>query len=460
MSKQGVELIDEPSVILDLNVLRAAITALDGRTIDAELASISEVDARHEFFKLTEGEQNIVLQEGSVALICDILEPLPDLEIALLLERIQASRAAELLSGFTVADRAQIIDELDEDDAEAVTAEFTSNTASEINKLLDYPEHSAGRLMEPSPVYFAGNDTVGNVLKRIVEDETALDSAVGQHPYVVDVNGFLSGVLSLRELLTARRQTSLNEIMRPADSIGEYADLDEIRDFFDERDYLGAPVIDAGGALVGALSKDTAMDAVRARLQTNAEKARGGVADELRSMPLLFRSKRRLSWLTANIGLNIVAASVIASFEPTLAAVITLAIFLPMVSDMSGCSGNQAVAVSMREISLGLARPDDLFRVWKKEIFIGAINGVVLGAVIGLVAWVWKGNAVLGGVIGVALAINTMVAVSIGGCVPLLLKRFRIDPAVASGPLLTTITDMAGFFLVLGLATLALPWLI
>ena len=460
MSSYDAATKSEPSGPIDLDDLKAAIAEQDSLAIDAELSSMSEVDARHAFFKLSDGEQDIILQESSIALICDFLEPLPDLEIALLLERIPPSRAADLLSGFTTADQVQIIEELDEEDAEAVTAEFTQDSATEISKLLDYPENSAGRLMDPSPVYFAGNDTVGVVLKRIVEDESALDSADGQHPYVVDERGTLSGVLSLRELLTARRQTSLNEIVRPADSISEFADLDEIRDFFDERDYLGVPVINADGFLVGALSKDSAMDAVRDRLQTNAERARGGVADELRSMPLLFRSRRRLSWLTANIALNIIAASVIALFEPTLAAVITLAIFLPMVSDMSGCSGNQAVAVSMREISLGLARPGDIFRVWRKEILIGVINGVILGTVIGLVAWVWKGNVVLGGVIGLALAINTMIAVSIGGCVPLLLKRFRVDPAVASGPLLTTITDMAGFFLVLGLATLALPWLI
>jgi magnesium transporter len=450
----------QPHGDIDFEALKAAIAERDGLAMDAELSSISEVDARHAFFKLSETEQDVVLQGTSLELICDLLEPLPDLEIALLLERIPPSRAAELLSGFTTADQAQIIEELDEQDAEAVTAEFAPDSATEINKLLDYPENSAGRLMDPSPISFSGDESVGVVLKRIVEDESALDSADGQHPYVVDERGALSGVLSLRDLLTARRPTSLNEIMRPADFISEFADLDEIRDFFDERDFLGVPVVNDEGILVGALSKDAAMDAVRARLQTNAEKARGGVADELRSMPLLFRSRRRLSWLTANIGLNIIAASVIASFEPTLAAVITLAIFLPMVSDMSGCSGNQAVAVSMREISLGLARPGDIFRVWRKEILIGAINGVVLGTVIGLVAWVWKGNAVLGGVIGLALAVNTMIAVSIGGCVPLILKRFRVDPAVASGPLLTTITDMAGFFLVLGLATLALPWLI
>ena len=127
---------------------------------------------------------------------------------------------------------------------------------------------------------------------------------------------------------------------------------------------------------------------------------------------------------------------------------------------MSGCSGNQAVGVTMRELSLGLVRPADALRVWIKEVSVGMINGLALGLLIGLVAWVWKGNAWLGVVIGVALALNTVLAVSIGGVVPLILKRIGQDPAVASGPLLTTITDMAGFFLVLSLASLMMPLLV
>lgn len=184
------------------------------------------------------------------------------------------------------------------------------------------------------------------------------------------------------------------------------------------------------------------------------------MGDELRSMPLWLRSRRRLAWLSTNIVLNIIAASVISAYEQTLAAVIALAVFLPMVSDMSGCSGNQAVGVTMRELSLGLVKPIDAFRVWMKEISVGVINGVALGIMIGLVAWVWKDNPALGLVIGAALALNTILAVSIGGVVPLLLKRIGQDPAAASGPLLTTITDMAGFFFVLSFATLMMPWLL
>jgi magnesium transporter len=173
-------------------------------------------------------------------------------------------------------------------------------------------------------------------------------------------------------------------------------------------------------------------------------------------MPFLLRSRRRLAWLTINIGLNLIAASVIAAYQETLSAVIALAIFLPIISDMSGCSGNQAVAVSIRELTLGLVRPGEILRVLGKEIAVGVTNGVVLGAVIAAIAWGWQANPWLGAVVGAALAVNTVVAVVVGGTLPLVLERLRVDPALASGPVLTTLTDMCGFFLVLSLATLAL----
>jgi magnesium transporter len=174
-------------------------------------------------------------------------------------------------------------------------------------------------------------------------------------------------------------------------------------------------------------------------------------------MPLLNRSGRRLSWLSLNIVLNIIAASVIAVYQDTLAAAITLAVFLPMVSDMSGCSGNQAVAVSMRELTLGLVRPNELLRVMGKEASLGVLNGLALGLLLGGVAFLWKGNPYLGLVVGGALAANTGVAVTLGGLLPLLLKRLRMDPALVSGPLLTTETDMCGFFFVLSFASQILP---
>ena len=173
-------------------------------------------------------------------------------------------------------------------------------------------------------------------------------------------------------------------------------------------------------------------------------------------MPLTLRSRRRLSWLSLNIVLNLMAASIIMLHEETIAAVIALAVFLPIISDMSGCSGNQAVAVSMRELTLGVTRPRDIFRVLFKECSLGIVNGIVLGIIIGLVAFVYEGDWMFSFVVGAALAANTLVAVCIGGAVPLLLKGLKTDPALASGPILTTVTDMCGFLIVLTLASVAL----
>jgi len=217
-------------------------------------------------------------------------------------------------------------------------------------------------------------------------------------------------------------------------------------------------VVDAHQTLIGVVYQEDLVNALAERAEQDHLKMQGIVGgDEIRTLPVLERSRRRLSWLSINILLNILAASVIALYEDTLSAVIALAVFLPIVSDMSGCSGNQAVAVSIRELSLGITKPFEVLRVWVQEIKVGVINGIVLGTLLAIAAQLWKGNPWLGVVVGGALALNTLVAVSLGGVVPLVLKRLRFDPATSSGPILTTVTDMCGFFLVLSFATLLLP---
>lgn len=388
-----------------------------------------------------------------------LLEELPDLQAADVLEQMEPQNAAVILDELDRADQVDVLAGLDDIDAEAILEHMDPDSAADARRLAHYAPDTAGGLMEPETLHFRAGSRVGDVLRGLVEQDDDFDSYRGQHPYVVDSDGRLMGVMSLRVLLTSPRSRLLSDVMTPALSIKLDTPLDELDDFFEEHGYMGAPVVDGQGVLVGAVSRSAVTEACLERVEGDALKTQGVVGDELRSMPTLFRAQRRLMWLSANIVLNIIAASVISAFEETLSAMIALAVFLPMVSDMSGCSGNQAVAVTMRELSLGVVKPKDIWRVWRKEISVGVMNGIALGVLIGCVAWIWKGNPMLGAVIGAALALNTMIAVSIGGTVPLLLKRFKVDPAVASGPLLTTITDMAGFFLVLGLAAWSLPLL-
>jgi magnesium transporter len=173
-------------------------------------------------------------------------------------------------------------------------------------------------------------------------------------------------------------------------------------------------------------------------------------------MPLLSRAGARLTWLLMTMLLSFAAASVVGFFEATLAEVISLAVFLPVISGMSGNAGNQSIAVSMRELSLGLVKPQEIGWVVTKEVSVGLINGLVLGLAMVAVAVLWKGSLMLGLVAAAAQTMSVLLAACLGGVIPLVLKRNGFDPAVASAPLLTTVTDATGFFLTLALAHLCL----
>jgi magnesium transporter len=263
----------------------------------------------------------------------------------------------------------------------------------------------------------------------------------------------------MHDLLFPSPDTLLTEIMiKNPLFVNDTSSLKELEDFFDDHHLFGVPVVDSQKRLVGVVLPNAIEEEVNKKKTKTFLRLSGIIGgEEFRTMPLFSRSGRRLSWLSLNIVLNILAASVIAIYQDTLSAAITLAVFLPMVSDMSGCSGNQAVAVSMRELSLGLVKPGELFWVLLKEAKIGIINGIVLGVLLGSVAFFWKDNPWLGLVVGGALAANTLVSVTLGGMLPLILKRFKLDPALVSSPLLTTVTDMCGFFFVLSFASAVLP---
>jgi magnesium transporter len=322
-----------------------------------------------------------------------------------------------------------------------------------------YPENTAGGLMITEYLSYPENMLVKEVLDDLREHgETYSDFDI-QYAYVVSETGQLSGVLRLRDLLMAPRDRGLSETMIKSPlHVNINASLRDLKDFFRQYTFVGAPVTDDEGKLVGVIRSSSVREAANRQNNQLFLKFAGIVGgEESRSMSLFKRSSRRLSWLSINIVLNIIAASVIALYQDTLEKAIVLAVFLPIISDMSGCSGNQAVAVSIRELTLGLVRPRELLRVLTKESAIGVINGIMLGILLGGAAILWKGNPWLGLVVGVSLAANTLVAVSFGGLVPLILRGMRTDPALASGPLLTTVTDMCGFFFVLSFASILLP---
>ena len=414
--------------------VKDAVDARDGTTLAALLEALPPSAALRQLLLLVAKDRDVVLALIPAELAANLIVEAPVQAATDLFERMATDRAAEVLGQLNSDLQADIIGNLGVEDANAILARLHPDDAADVRRLVVYEDGTAGGLMAAEAFTFPATATVGAVLREIVSEDADFERYRGQHPYVVDAEGRPVGVVSLRNLLTTKRSERLAAIMVPPVTVGVDTTLDTLQDLFDQHNYFGIPVVESDGRLVGVVSRQAVHAAALVRSEREGLKRQGVVGDELRSMPTWLRSRRRLAWLSANIVLNIVAASVISAYDETLAAVIAIAVFLPMVSDMSGCSGNQAVGVTMRELALGIVRPKDAFRVWRKEATIGVINGIALGILIGLVAWAWKGNPWLGLVIGSALAANTLIAVSIGGVVPLLLKRVGQDPAVASAP--------------------------
>lgn len=389
-----------------------------------------------------------------------LVEQLPERQAAELIELLSHGRAAAILDELPSDEQADILNELEDVDAEAVLLRMDPDEAADARRLREYDDDEAGGLMVTEYLSFPARSTAADILDNMRSNAEEYRDYHVQYAYITTGRDELLGVLRLRDLLLASPAVRADELMiaNPL-AVDAEAPLEELADIFDRKSYFGLPVTEAG-RLVGVVRRADVEQALGTRAEQDYLKSTGIVGgEELRSMPLVRRSRRRLSWLSVNIVLNIIAASVIAFYQDTLSAVIALAVFLPIISDMSGCSGNQAVAVSIRELSLAVVKPRDVGYVWLKEISVGVINGIALGLLIGAVGWLWQGNPYLGLVVGGALAVNTMIAVSIGGTVPLLLERLQVDPALASGPVLTTITDLCGFLLVLSFATALLPQL-
>lgn len=439
--------------------LSEAIEASDAERLVEVLESLSSEETRRALSRLSNEDQQTVVEMLDAEHAAELLESLPEAQAVDLLEEMDPEDAADIVEQLPDNIGADLLQEMDSADSEAVLAELDdADEADHLRELTTYPWDSAGGLMTEAFAAFPVTHSVGNVLQELSENAEDYSDLDVQYVYAVSEVGELRGVLRLRDLVLTPRHRKIEDIMiRNPNSVQALDDLAKLAGIFREHYYLGLPVIDENGVMRGVISREAVHDAAAEHLAEDYLHASGIVGgEELRSMPLMHRSLRRLSWLAPNILLNLVAASVIALYEDTIQQVIALAVFLPIVSDMSGCSGNQSVAVSIRELTLGLIRPSEFMRVVWKEGLLGIFNGLVLGILLGTIAALWKDNVWLGLVIGSALWLNTILSVLLGGLVPLLLKRFKIDPALASGPILTTCTDMCGFFLVLNLASVVL----
>lgn len=434
----------------------------DGQALDDYLKNITASDRALVVTRLDADGERRLFQAVSCEVASWLFLEVPENNLHRALDCLPPEKIATVLDELRSDQQADMLSVVSLEKSELILRNMKSTGADQLRDLLAFAPNTAAGLMVTEFLQYRVDLTTGEILDDLRKHGSRYSDYEVQYAYIVEKDRRLTGVLRMRDLLFSEPSTPIRTLMlsNPASVRGDAA-LDELVDFFDDHGFFGAPVVDSQGRMLGVIRRSAVQEESAKEANQILMKLAGIVGgEEYRSMSLWSRSGRRLSFLSINIVLNVVAASVIAFFTDTLEAVIALAVFLPIISDMSGCSGNQAVAVSIRELALGLVRPVEFFRVLIKESAVGILNGVALGILIGLVAFLWKGNMVLGLVVGAAMAMNTLVAVCVGGLVPLLVRRLRLDPALVSGPVLTTVTDMCGFFFVLGLATLFLEYLV
>ncbi|MBX3419117.1 MAG: magnesium transporter [Pirellulaceae bacterium] len=453
--------------------LRELIRQQDVAKLEAFIGTLASGEIARTISRLDAAEQRLLLTTLPAVISAELIEEFSETQAVELVERLEPAEAGAILQEMESDEQADILSKLTDAEADAILATMDPEDAASVRHMVGYEADTAGGLMINEVLCYADNLRVRDVLDDLRANKEIYSDYEVQYAYVVQQThapdepanpvhfGKLVGVLRLRDLLLSQPDTTIASLMiaNPL-SVVATASLEELFDIFDRRAFLGLPIVDSLGRLVGVVRRHDVEEARVERADDDNLKLLGIVGgEELRTMPLATRAGWRLSWLIPNILLNVIAISVIAIYEVTIQEVIALSVLLPLISDMGGNAGIQAIAVSIRELNLGLLKSHEILWVAIKEGTVGLVNGLVLGVIIAFGTWLWKGNLVLGLVVGVAMAINTLVATTVGGIMPLLLKRMKFDPALASGPVLTTITDMSGFFLVLSLAAALLPWI-
>ena len=355
-------------------------------------------------------------------------------------------------------DCAQILSHLPEERREDRLAALPAGAAREIRELLSYPEDTAGRLMEPAAVFFHLGDTVEEVLARIRRRRNKHVTDI----CVVEADRTLLGLVSLQDVATSPKDTTMQDLLAQSGepiSIPHLALREDVIRIFETGRMAVLPVVDAHGHLVGIIRYDALMHAAREDVSQDLQMMFGAGREERALSPVLFAVRKRLPWLEVNLATAFLAAAVVGIFESTIAQITALAVFLPVVAGQSGNTGSQALAVTMRGLLLREIKASSWFRMARKEMAVGFVNGIVVAATTSLIAYVWMGSAGLALVIGAAMVFSMVVAGFFGAVIPVVLKAFGQDPAQSSSIILTTVTDIAGFLSFLGLAKLMISML-
>jgi len=375
--------------------------------------------------------------------------------------RISLARQLEVEDLVATAQRLELDDLVDliqtlpSELSSALLQSSTGRRREQLESMLSYPEDSAGGLMDADPIEVRANVKVGTVLRylRLLETLPSHTDIL----MVVDRKGHYQGTLRLSTLVTAELGLRVSDVMQTdIAGISVHTEATEVARLFQDLDLLSAPVVDDDNRLIGRITVDDVVDLIR-QDSDRAMMQMAGLDDEADIFaPVLVSSRRRAVWLGINLLTAFLAAWVIGRFQATLEHVVALAVLMPIVASMGGVAGSQTLTLVIRGLALGQVQKGNIRILLNREVGISILNGLLWAVVVALLAVAWFGDWGIGGVLGAAILINLLCAALAGLAIPLILDRLGIDPALAGSVILTTVTDVIGFFSFLGLATVLL----
>jgi len=378
---------------------------------------------------------------------------------AQLLQTMDTKRAIQILQEMPSDDVAELLGNLPEELAEELLQGMTKKDLEEVEGLLSYPEETAGRIM--NPVYFSlhENTTVRDAIKAVRKEA---DTEMVLYIYVVDDRNHLIGVISLRQLLLVSPQKHLRDIMSTeVFSVQTLEDQEEVARVVEKYNILAVPVVDEENKLVGIITVDDVIDILRDEATEDFLKMAGTKEEEFAYVDDVLKvSRLRFPWLITNLLGGLITGYLLWLFEITIRDVLALITFIPVITAMGGNAGLQSSTIMIRGFATGRIEYARLTSIIFKELRVGIIMGLICGSVVGVVGALWHGNVTIGIVVCLAMTIAMTVACTMGALVPSFFRKVRIDPAIASGPFVTTANDITGIVIYMGTATIFLKYIL
>jgi magnesium transporter len=437
--------------------LRLLLTAGEPENLVVMLSSISASEAARAVGRLDYDEVEKLMRLLPREFTADLFEEMPE-ELVAQIAADHPRDAGPILDEMKSYAQADVLGEMDKDEAEEVLSHMSSQEAEEARELMAYEPDTAGGLMVTEYLSLPEHLTAQEVIELFRANYDEYEDLDVHYGYIVDEKEHFRGVLRLRDLLVAKPDTKVTELLiRDPRKLDVATSLDDLGQFFDRHTFFAVPILESSGELVGQVRRSHVKEALGKR-DAESYRAQAGLpgGEEFRTMPVMDRAVRRFLWLALNTGMAAGAAVVVGAYETTIGMVTALAVMMPVLANVAGNAGAQAAAVTVRELALGLVRPTEVALVIRKEMSVGVLNGLALGTGLGVVTWFWKANLWLALLVASVFALEVLFAVAIGGVLPLLLRRMGHDPALASGPILLTVIDMSGFLMLLSFASFLL----